>query len=84
MNEDYHIHLTPPKSKVIVRLYLDNSLHILWNNNKLKYQIFNNKPKPKKLAQTSRKPSPNHPWRKLNPEFSGKHFKSSVKLELVT
>jgi hypothetical protein len=35
----------PPKSKIIVRRYLDNSLHILWNNNELKYEIFNNKPK---------------------------------------
>jgi hypothetical protein len=39
--------LPPPKSKVIVRHYLDNSLHILWNDNKLKYEIFNNKLKPK-------------------------------------
>jgi len=76
--------LPPPKSKVIVRHYLDNSLHILWNNNKLKYEIFNNKPKPKKRVQNPRKPSPNHPWRKLKRGLSAKHFKSSIKLELVT
>lgn len=76
--------LPPPKSKVIVRLYLDNTLHIFWNNNELKYEIFNNKPKPKQRVQVTRKPSPNHPWRKLNRGLSGKQYKSSLKLELVT
>lgn len=76
--------LPPPKSKVIVRHYLDNSLHILWNNNELKYEIFNNKPKPKKRMQTPHKPSLNHPWRKLKRGLSNKHYKSSIKLELVT
>lgn len=76
--------LPPPKSKVIVRQYLDNSLHILWNNNELKYEIFNKKPKPKQRLPIPRKPSPNHPWRKLNQGLSGKHYKSSIKLELVT
>jgi transposase len=76
--------LPPPKSKVIVRQYLDNSLHILWNNNELKYEIFNNKPKPKQQVQRIRKPSNKHPWRKLNQGLSGKQHNSSIKLEPVT
>ena len=76
--------LPPPKSKVIVRQYLDNSLHILWNGNELKYEIFNNKPKLKQRVHVPPKPSTKHPWRKLNRGLSGKHYNSSIKLELVT
>jgi len=76
--------LPPPKSKVIVRRYLDNSLHILWNNNELKYEIFNNKPKQKHRVQLPRKAPPNHPWRKLNRGLSRNHYNASIKLEPVT
>jgi transposase len=76
--------LPPPKSKVIVRRYLDNSLHVLWNNNELKHEIFNNKPKPKQRVQLPRKPSPNHPWRKLHQGLSGKQYNEATKLELLT
>ena len=76
--------LPPPKSKVIVRQYLDNSLHILWNKNELKFEIFNNKPKPKQRVQLPRKPSTNHPWRILNSVTFNKKLKSSKILELET
>ena len=53
--------LPPPRSKVIVKRYLDGSLHILWNNNELNFSLLNYKPirKPK----LPMKPKPNHPWR---------------------
>lgn len=53
--------LPPPRSKVTVKQYLDHCLHILWNYNKLTFEILKHKPPPKK--KTPVKPKPNHPWR---------------------
>lgn len=53
--------LPPPRSKVIVKRYLDGSLHILWNNNELNFTILNHKPITKRKLPM--KPKPNHPWR---------------------
>ena len=53
--------LPPPRYKVIVKQYLDGSLHILWNNNELNFVLLNHKPiTPPKLPM---KPKANHPWR---------------------
>src|SRR3990172_2318617 len=54
--------LPPPRSKVIVRRWLDSSLHIFWKEQELSYKLLNSKPKPK--AQTLHRPSADHPWRK--------------------
>ena len=52
-----------PKRKVIVRKYLDDSLHIFDGENELKFKMLNGKPtkKEKKII----KPSTNHPWRNI-------------------
>jgi hypothetical protein len=73
-----------PKNDFLRDNYLDNSLHIHWNNNELKHEIFNNKPKPKQPVQLPSKPSPKHPWRKLNRGLSSKHYNAVTKLELLT
>lgn len=54
--------LPPPRSKVIVRRWLDSSLHIFWNEHELSYKLLHSKPKSK--ARTLRRPSADHPWRK--------------------
>ena len=53
--------LPPPRSKVIVRQHLDESLHIFWNEHELAFEYL-----PKKPHRTPRPPQPpaqNHPWR---------------------
>jgi transposase len=54
--------LPPPRSKVIVRHWLDGSLHIFWNEHELAYQRLSKKPSPK-IPRSPHVPSPNHPWR---------------------
>lgn len=53
--------LPPPKCSVSVRRWLDDSLHIFWNNHELLFTVFSHKPKPAKALP--RKPAVNHPWR---------------------
>jgi hypothetical protein len=53
--------LPPPRSTVILRQWLDGSLHIFWNEHELTFQVCSTRPR------LSRKilgrPAPSHPWR---------------------
>lgn len=53
--------LPPPRSKVIVRCWLDGSLHIFWNEQELTFKQLSHKPKP--VSPSTRLPAPDHPWR---------------------
>lgn len=53
--------LPPPRAYVVVRRWLDGSLHIFWKNNELKFSVLDKIPKPKQ--RTIRPPAQNHPWR---------------------
>lgn len=58
------------KQDVLVSHWLDDSLHISYNNQELGFEVLNGKPKKKKL-QVLRKPGKDHPWRKLNNKLPG-------------
>jgi len=51
-----------PKQYVIVRKYLDETLHIFHNENELNFTLLKGKPKQKERTIT--KPGKDHPWRK--------------------
>jgi transposase-like protein len=53
--------LPPPRQYVVVRRWLDGSLHIFWHDQELKFSYFSKRPKPK-LHHTP-PPSAYHPWR---------------------
>ncbi len=55
--------LPPPGRSVIVRRWLDDSLHIFFNNNELPFSILKAKPK---LVSRPPLPPPKHPWRHKN------------------
>lgn len=67
-------HLPKPKQKVLVRIWLDGSIHLRYNNHELNYVQLSEPPaKPEKpsapppnvqKATQKRKPSSDHPWRK--------------------
>jgi hypothetical protein len=52
--------LPPPRSNVIVRLWLDGSLHIFWNEHELNFSKISAKPRPPSPAL--RHPAAIHPW----------------------
>jgi transposase len=53
--------LPPPRSEVVIRILLDSSFHVLWNDHELSFDPINQRPKPKKPKNL---PQPlNHPWR---------------------
>jgi len=54
--------LPPPRSKVILRHWLDGSLHIFWNEHELTYEALSRKPP--HVGRTHQPPDANHPWRK--------------------
>jgi transposase len=58
--------LPPPRSTVIVRQWLDGSLHIFWNEHELIFQVCHQRPHTK--MSCLRLPAKNHPWRK---KFAG-------------
>ncbi len=58
-----------PKRFVSVRRWLDNSLHIFWNDHELEYTLLSSKPRAGK--NVVRKPTANHPWRG---KLVGKYF----------
>jgi len=59
--------LPPPGRSVTVRRHLkDDSLHIFWNEQELKYTLIKSRPKPL-LSHTAQPPAANHPWRNLRP-----------------
>ncbi len=57
--------LPPPGQRVTVRLWLDGSLHIFWNDHELTFSCLDKKPKPQNHPK--RPPAPNHPWRISRP-----------------
>ena len=53
--------LPPPRSKVTIRLWLNGSLHVFWNEHELAYHPLPSKPlHTRHLPQP---PPPTHPWR---------------------
>lgn len=67
-------HLPKPKQKVLVRTWLDGTIHLVYNNYKLNHELLAEPPvKPTKHDATAQnakqsppkqKPSQDHPWRK--------------------
>ncbi|KAF0138739.1 MAG: ISTde1 transposase [Stygiobacter sp.] len=53
--------LPPPRSKVILKKYLDESLHILWKNNELHFLVLEHKPI--REMKKPNIPKSNHPWK---------------------
>jgi hypothetical protein len=53
--------LPPPQCEVIVRQWLDGSLHIFYNDQELEYQKLDEKPK---RPHPRPRPADNHPWRR--------------------
>jgi transposase-like protein len=54
--------LPPPRSTVLLRQWLDGSLHIFWNEYELEFQVCASRPHPKNKPFVA--PATNHPWRK--------------------
>ena len=54
--------LPPPRSTVLLRQWLDGSLHIFWNEHELAFQVCAARQLPKSKPLVS--PAINHPWRK--------------------
>lgn len=54
--------LPPPRSPVVLRQWLDGSLHIFWSEHELSYQQLSKRPQQQRKAPLP--PPPNHPWRK--------------------
>lgn len=61
--------LPKPKQDVTVIKGLDDSLHIYYNNQKLKFCSLDGKPE--KKGYKIIKPAKNHPWRKMNNRLPG-------------
>jgi transposase len=53
--------LPPPRHTVIVRRWLDGTLHIFWHEHELQFTRLKQKPHPH--ARVPRKPAADHPWR---------------------
>lgn len=66
--------LPPPKREVIVRRWLDDSLHIFGNEHELKYTPLQSKPK-SQASTTPSRPAADHPWRRRP---MGKGFKNTA------
>ena len=54
--------LPPPRSKVTIRLWLDGSLHVFWNEHELVYKTL--PCRPHHARQPPQPPPPQHPWRR--------------------
>ena len=61
--ERSRVPLPPPGRSVILRRWLDDSLHIFSNNEELSFTMINVKPKPQPSPSS---PAPDHPWRHKN------------------
>jgi len=55
--------LPRPKQYVIIRKYLNDTLHIFYDEKELQYQLINKNPKRRTRVIT--KPKKDHPWRKM-------------------
>ncbi len=56
--------LPPPRTRVIVKCFLDGSLHVYWNEHELAHSMLDQKPSFHPVVQ--RKPAAWHPWRTKN------------------
>jgi len=61
--------LPRPKQDVTVCKWLDETLHIYFNNQQIKFSYVNGKPEKKGYKIVS--PSKDHPWRKMNNKMPG-------------
>jgi transposase len=73
--------LPPPRHHVTLRRWLDNSLHIFWNNHQLNFTQLTNKPKPKPRLHPPA--SPAHPWRQKITGSKRNYFRSQKKKQLA-
>ena len=73
--------LPPPSRSVTVRRWLDNSLHIFWNNEELSFTPITNKPKTRKHL-VKLPPPPHHPWRHKNPIGRARYRTRTTKMKL--
>jgi len=55
--------LPPPKRDIIVRQWLDGSLHLFWNDQELNYTRLDGKPQRQRPLHR-RRPADDHPWRR--------------------
>jgi len=53
--------LPPPRAKVVIRILLDGSFHILWNEHEISFDPLKSKPRTKKERNLPQPPG--HPWR---------------------
>jgi hypothetical protein len=70
--------LPPPKHKVTVRRWLDDSLHIFWHDNELAFKPIKSKPAPRPRSYA---PAPHsHPWRDSvvgNKQNRARHYRKN-------
>jgi len=67
--------LPRPTEHVILRRYLDGSLHIFHGHQELRFEILTGKPAPRKRPLVI--PAPTHPWRQSLPIGKAKHRRYS-------
>lgn len=63
--------LPPPGRHVTVRRWLDNSLHIFWNDHELTFSTLDGRPQ--RGPVIPQRPAPNHPWRASKPVGRKRH-----------
>jgi len=82
--ERSRVPLPPPGRSVILRRWLDNSLHIFFNDNELSFSIIKSQPKSlsRSLALPA-PPAPNHPWRTMKPIGRARYRKPTTKIKLT-
>ena len=72
--------LPPPRSTVILRQWLDGSLHIFWNEHELKFNVLTTRPLPKRKSVL--RPATAHPWRKKSVGGKWAHLRGDKTLAL--
>ena len=64
--ERSRVPLPAPRQEVIVRRWLDNSLHIYWHEQELSFSLFPKGKKPTPKVHLIRPAPDNHPWHRSN------------------
>lgn len=59
------------RQDVTVSLWLDDSMHIIFNDQQLNFEILKAKPAKKKDEKVKWKPAKDHPWKKMNNRLPG-------------
>ena len=72
--------LPPPGRSVTVRRWLDDSLHIFWNEHQLAFTCLTTKPKPQYKVVPL--PSATHPWRHSKPIGKARYLIGNTKKQL--